>query len=110
MRARAILRRRGDAGDGGLHFFRYHGDDILDLAAAAWGEQRGKAPVLQIAAEQGADSGSGDAKRITGGGVIRQHEDIAEQFAHRAGLDLAALRRARAGARVLPIRESVAAW
>ena len=34
MRQRAILRGRGDAGDSGQHFFRYHGDDILDLAAA----------------------------------------------------------------------------
>ena len=71
-------------------------------------KQRRKASILQIAAEQGADPGAGDAKRIAGGGVIGQHEDIAEQFAHRAGLDLAAVRRARVAALFVPICEKLA--
>ena len=105
----AILRSRGDAGDGGQHFFRYHGDDVPDIAACFRRKQRGKAPVFQIAAEQGADPGAGDAEGMAGRTVIRQHEDIAEQFAHRSGLDLAAVRRTRGAALLVPIREELAA-
>jgi len=62
-----------------------------------------------IAAEQGADPGSGDPKRMAGGRIVGQHENIAEQPAHRAWLDLAAVRRTGAGALVVPIREELAA-
>ena len=109
MRQRAILRCRGDAGDGGQHFFGHHGDDVVDFAAPLRRKQRGEALILQIAAEQGADPGSGDTKRMAGGGIAGQHEDIAEQLAHRAWLDLAAVRRTGAGALVVPICEKLAA-
>ena len=68
-----------------------------------------KLGVLQVAAEQGADPRSGDAKRIAGLVVVGQHEDVAEQFAHRAGFDLAAVRRPRIAALRVPIGEELAA-
>ena len=64
--------------------------------------------MLQIAAEQGADPGSGDAKRVAGIVVVGQHEDVAEQLAHRAGLDLTALGRARRATFRIPIGEKLA--
>jgi hypothetical protein len=60
-------------------------------------------------AEQGADPRSGDAKRVGSQVVVGQHEDVAEQFAYRAGLDLAAVRRPRIAALRIPIGEELAA-
>ena len=57
-------------------------------------EQLGKALILQIAAEQGAEPRAGDTKRIAAGLIAGQHEDVAEQLAHRIGIDVAAVRRA----------------
>jgi hypothetical protein len=68
-----------------------------------------KASILQIAAGQGANARAGDPKWITGCCVIRQHEDVAEQFAHRARLDLAAVRRPGAAALFVPIGEEFTA-
>ena len=106
---RAVLRGRGDAGDRGQHFFGDDRDDVLDLAAAVGCEQRRKAAILQVAAEQGANPRPGDAKRVAGGCIVGQHEDVAEQSAHRARLDLAAVRRPRVAALVIPIGEELAA-
>ena len=68
----------------------------------------GEAGVLEVAAEQGADPRAGDAKRVAGVVVVGQHEDVAEQFAHRTGFDLAAVRRARIAAFRVPIGEKLA--
>ncbi len=46
---------------------------------------------------------------MAGGCIVGQHEDIAEQLAHRAWLDLAAVRRTGVGALVVPICEELAA-
>ena len=105
MRGAAVLRCRGDAGDGRQHFLGDIADDVLDLAAALGRKQCGEAEVFQIAAEQGADAGAGDAKRIARLIVVRQHEDIAEQLANRARLDLAAVRCPRVPAFCVPIGE-----
>ncbi len=51
----AVFRGRGDAGDRAEQFFGDDGDDFLDFVAAVRRKQRGKALVLQVAAEQGAD-------------------------------------------------------
>ena len=61
------------------------GDDVLDLAAAVVGEQRGKALILEVAAEQGANPGARDAEREAGLIITGQHEDVAEQLANGAG-------------------------
>ena len=109
MRGRAVFRGRGDAGNRGQHFFGDVTHDVLDLAAALWGEQRREAAVLEVAAEQGADPGSGDAKGVAGFAFVSQHEDVAEQFAYRTWFDLATVRRARIAAFCVPIGEKLAA-
>jgi hypothetical protein len=103
MRRFAVFRGRGDAGDRGQHFFGDVRHDVLDLAAALWCEQRREAGVLDVAAEQGGDAGAGDAEGKAGLIVIGQHEDVAEQLAHRGGLDLAAVGGARMAAFCVPI-------
>src|SRR5271165_5193752 len=105
MRDGAVLRGRGDAGDRRQHFFGDVADDVLYFAPAFGCKQAGEALVLQIAAEQGRDARSGDAEGIAGIAVVGQHEDVAEQFAHRAGLDIAAVGRARIAALAIPISE-----
>jgi len=52
---------------------------------------------------------AGDAERVAGVVVVGQHEDVAEQFADRAGFDFAAVRRARVAALRVPIGEETAA-
>ena len=87
--------------------FGHHRDDVLDLAAAVLDEQPRKAPILQVATEQGANPGAGDAEGVAGSSVVGQDEDIAEQLAHRAGLDRAAVGRALSRTFLIPIREKL---
>src|SRR6185437_12921697 len=79
MRRRTVLRGRGDAGHRGQRLFGHDRDDVLDLAAAVRREQRRKAAILQVAAEQGANPRPGDAKWVAAGCIIREHKDVAEQ-------------------------------
>src|SRR6478609_851618 len=108
MRGRAVTSGRRDAGDGGKHFFGNVGDNVFDLAAAFGCEQRGEAGVFQVAAEQGGYARPGHAKRVTGVIVVGQYEDVAEQIAHGARLDLAAVRCACIAAFRVPICEELA--
>ena len=84
------------------------GDDFLDLAPGFRRKQRGKTVVLHVVAEQGADAACQRRERDSRpGSVVGQHEDVAEQFAHRAGLDLAAVGRACFAALVCPNRRRI---
>src|SRR2546430_4053743 len=105
MRERTVFRGRADAGNCCQHLFGDAADDILDFAAAVRRKQTGKTLVLEVAAEQRANARSGDAEGIAGIAIVSQHEDVAEQLAHGAGLDIAALGSARIAALVVPIRK-----
>ena len=78
-----------------------------DLPAAVPAKQFRKAFILQIAAKQGAKPRAGDAKWKAGGAVAGKYEDIGKQFAHRFGLDFAAVRRPRTGSLLVPICEEL---
>src|SRR6185437_12850002 len=67
------------------------------------GKQGRKALVLHVATEQCADAGAGDTKGIAR--FAGEHEDVAEQFAHRIGIDVAAVRRTAIAASAVPIGE-----
>src|SRR4051812_5599461 len=109
MRGPAVFQGCGEAGDRSQHFFGDVSDDVLELASALFRKQRREARILDVTAEQGGDAGAGDAERKAGLIVIGQHEDVAEQLAHRAGLDLAAVGCARMAAFCVPIGEKLTA-
>src|SRR5690349_9385903 len=102
MRDRTVVASCANAGYGRRHLLGYHRDDLLDLATRLCREQRGEALILQVAAEQRANPGTGDPKRVTGGCIVRKHEHVTEQFTYSVWLDIAALRRRRSGALLVP--------
>jgi hypothetical protein len=108
MRGRAVFGGRGNAGNRRQHFLGDVAYDLLDLAAAVRCKQGREAGVLEVAAEQGRNPRAGNAKRVAGVVVVGQHEDVAEQVAHRIGLDLAAVWRPRVAALGIPIGEELA--
>ena len=95
----------GDAGNDSQQVFRHGRDDVLDVAPAIGFEQLREALTLEVAAEQGGEPRAGHTKRKTVGLIAGQHEDVAQQFSYRVGLNSAAVRCTGISPLFVPIRE-----
>ena len=83
---------------------------IVTLGSTPAGAQSfcGPVPVVNFNSSNGADPGAGDAEAMAGTSFVGQHEDVTKQWAHRAGLEIASIGRARLATYTVPIREKLA--
>ena len=81
------------------------GEEIADQVLVLGRPEIDEGLALELAAEGGADARAGDAERMPGASIERQHEGVGEHAADGAGLDVAALRRRPQAAALIPIIE-----
>ncbi len=102
----AVLGACGDAGDHAGRFMRDGGEQIFDRFAGGLAPQLGKDLALDLAAEQRADAGAGEAEPELIDKIRRQHESIAERMADFGRIDVGARRRRAGPAFFVPIIEN----
>src|SRR3954454_7431484 len=81
------------------------GEDITDQILVLRRPEIDECLAFELAPEGGADARAGDAERMPGASIERQHEGVGKDAADGSGLDVATLRRRPQTAALIPIFE-----